>query len=114
MVKNLPQYRRSGFDPWVRKVTWRRNWQPTPEFLPGKSPGQKSLVGYSPWGCKDSDTTEATNTSLLTNNLFSLLHTLLAYEYIKIYCNFTPIGILFIYNFLLLQIILLYILEQFP
>ena len=37
---------------------WRRNWQPTPVFLPGKSYGQRSLVGYSPWGLKESDTTE--------------------------------------------------------
>ena len=36
---------------------WRRKWQPVPVFLPGKSQGQRSLVGYSPWGCKDSDTT---------------------------------------------------------
>jgi len=36
-----------GFDPWVRKIPWRREWQPTPVFLPGKSHGQRSLVGYS-------------------------------------------------------------------
>ena len=36
----------------------RRKWQPTPVFLPGKSHGQRSLVGYSPWGRKESDTTE--------------------------------------------------------
>ena len=39
-----------GFDPWVGKSSWRRKWQPTPIFLPGKSHGQRSLVGYSPWG----------------------------------------------------------------
>ena len=37
---------------------WRRKWQPTSVFLPGKSYGQRSLVDYSPWGCKESDTTE--------------------------------------------------------
>ena len=37
---------------------WRRKWHPTPVFLPGKSHGQRSLVGYSPWGHKESDTTE--------------------------------------------------------
>ena len=37
---------------------WRRKWQPTPVSLPGESHGQRSLVGYSPWGCKESDTTE--------------------------------------------------------
>ena len=46
------QCRRSGFDPRVRKILWRRKWKPTPVFLPGKSHGQKSLRGYSPWGCK--------------------------------------------------------------
>ena len=49
---------RHGFDPWVKKVPWRRKWHPTPVFLPGKSHGQSRLVGYSPWGCKVSDTTE--------------------------------------------------------
>ena len=63
MVKNLPamqDYRRYRFDPWVRKIPWRRAWQPTPVFLPGESHGQRSLVGYSPWGRKESDTTEVT------------------------------------------------------
>jgi len=36
----------------VRKILWRRRWQPTLVFLPGKSPGERSLVGYSPWDCK--------------------------------------------------------------
>ena len=43
-----------------KEVQWRRKWQPTPVFLPGESHGQRSLVGYSPWGRKGSDTTEAT------------------------------------------------------
>ena len=38
---------RCGFDSWVRKIPWRRKWQPTPVFLPGESHGQRSLVGYS-------------------------------------------------------------------
>ena len=58
IVKRLLAYRRPGFDPCVRKLPWRRKWQPTPVFLPGKSHGQRSLMGYSPWGCKESDTTE--------------------------------------------------------
>ena len=49
---------RPGFDPWVGKIPWRRKWQPTPVFMPGKSHGLRSPVGYSPWGCKESDTTE--------------------------------------------------------
>ena len=51
------QWRRCGFDPWVRKIPWREKWQPTPVFLPGKSHGQRSLVGYSPWGHKELDMT---------------------------------------------------------
>ena len=63
MVRNLPavqetQGRRPRFDPWVGKIPWRWAWQPTPVFLPGKFHGQRSLAGYSPWGCKESDTTE--------------------------------------------------------
>ena len=51
------QCRRLGFDPWVGKILWRKKGQPTPIFLPGKPHGQRSLVGYSPWGCKESDMT---------------------------------------------------------
>ena len=58
MVKCLPAIGRPGFDPQVRKTPWRRKWQPTPVLLPGKFHEQRSLVGYSPWGGKDSDTTE--------------------------------------------------------
>ena len=47
-----------GFDPRIRKIHWRRKRQSPPVLLPGKSHGQRSLVGYSPWGCKESDTTE--------------------------------------------------------
>ena len=42
------RHKRCGFSPWVRKILWRRAWQPTPEFLPRESHGQRSLVGYSP------------------------------------------------------------------
>ena len=45
----------------VRKIPWRRKWQPTPLFLPGEFHGQRSLASYSPWGCKESDTTEQLN-----------------------------------------------------
>ena len=57
-VKRLPTMQEAGFNPWVGKIPWRRKWQPTPVPLPGKSHGQRSLVGYSPWGHKESDTTE--------------------------------------------------------
>ena len=49
--------KRFEFDTWDGKVPWRRKWQPTPVFLPGKSHGQKSLVGYSPQGGKELSTT---------------------------------------------------------
>ena len=58
MVKNLLQCRRPGFDPWVGKIPWRREWLPTPVFLPGQFQGQRSLAGYSPWGHKVPDRTE--------------------------------------------------------
>ena len=75
MVKNLPamqeaicsagdplQCRRLRFEPWVGKIPWRRAWQLTPVFLLGKFHGEKNLVGYSPWGRKELDTTEYTHT----------------------------------------------------
>ena len=46
------QCRRPGLNPWIWKIPWRRKWQLTPVFLPGKFHGQRSLVGYSPWGSK--------------------------------------------------------------
>ena len=61
-VKNPPpmqetRHRRCGLDPWLGKISWYRKWQPTPVFLPEKSLGQRSPVGYSPKGCKELDTT---------------------------------------------------------
>ena len=47
------QCRRCTFDPWVRKILWRRKWQLTPVFLPGKFYGQRSLAGCNPWGCRE-------------------------------------------------------------
>ena len=43
------RFKRRGINPWVRKIPWKREWQPTPVFLPGKSHGQLSLAGYSLW-----------------------------------------------------------------
>ena len=65
VVNNLPANAGDtgdSFDPWVRKIPWNRKWYPTPVFLPEKSHGQGSLVGYSPWGCKELDTTERLST----------------------------------------------------
>ena len=65
--------KRWEFDPWVGKIPWRRKWQPTPLFLPGESHGQRSLVGYNPWGRKGSDMTEVT--SLTYRGLGFILNT---------------------------------------
>ena len=56
------RHKRCGFDPWVGKIPWRRAWQPTPVFLPAEFYEQRSLAGYGPWGCKESDMTEHTHT----------------------------------------------------
>ena len=56
-----------GFNPWVRKIPCRRKQQPSSVFLPGKSYGQRSLVGYHPWGHKESDTTEQVSTHAHTS-----------------------------------------------
>ena len=51
--------KRGGFDPWVGKIRWRRKWQPISVFVPGQFLGQSSVVGYSPWDCKEQDLSEA-------------------------------------------------------
>ena len=47
----------------VGKIPWRKAWQPTPGYLPGEPHGQRSLVGYSPWGHRESDMTEQLSTA---------------------------------------------------
>ena len=56
-------------DPWIRKIPWRKAWKPPPVFLPGEFWGQRSLVGYSPWGDKESDTTEWLILSLFLSSI---------------------------------------------
>ena len=63
--------RRCWFNHWVGKILWRKKWQPTPVFFPGESHGQRSLVGYSPWGHRESDTTEATEQALMISSLIT-------------------------------------------
>ena len=63
--------RRHRFCPWVRKILWRREWLPTPVFLPGKSHKWRSLVGCSPWGRKVLDTTERL---IHAHNWFQSIH----------------------------------------
>ena len=75
-VKHLPTMQETLFDPCVRKIPWRRKWQPTPVLLPGKSHGQRSLVDYSPWDHKELDTTEQLHLLLgriVITNLDSIL-----------------------------------------
>ena len=66
MVKNprpsAGDIKRRGIDPWVRKIPWRKAWPPTLVLVPGESQGQRGLVGYSPWGQKESDTAERLST----------------------------------------------------
>ena len=96
-VKNLPtsrRYRRHGFDLWDRKMPWRRKWLTTPVFFPGKSHGLRSLVVYSPWGHKGSDTHKGTYNDIgkcLNNNWNEQTQTHLQYD---------PILILLIYSLL--------------
>ena len=59
-----PQCGRPGFDPWVGKIPWRREWLPTPVLLPGEFHGQRTLAGYSPWGHKEWNTTDQLTLSL--------------------------------------------------
>ena len=55
--ESICQCRRHGFDLWVGKIPWRREWQPTPVFLSWRIP-QRRLAGYNPWGYKESDITK--------------------------------------------------------
>ena len=71
------QCRRPRFDRWIGKIPWRREWQPTPLFLPGELHGQESLVSYSPWGHKESDMTEQltlpTNVPAFRHGIFKMV-----------------------------------------
>ena len=66
----LRRHKRHGSDPWVGKIPWKRTWQLTAVFLPGKLDGQRSLAGYSPWGRKESDTTEATRHAHMLKSVY--------------------------------------------
>ena len=68
---------RGAFDPWDGKIPWRSKWQPAPVFLPGKSHGQRSLAGYSPWDCKELDRIQCAcaraHTHTQTFNIYQVL-----------------------------------------
>ena len=57
--------RRLGFSLWVGKIPWKRKWQPTLVFLPEEFHGKRSLVGYTPWGCKESGMTYQLNNNIV-------------------------------------------------
>ena len=59
-IKKLPIMQRLRLSPWLGKIPWRREWQPTPVFSPGELHEQRSLVCYSPWSLKALDRTERT------------------------------------------------------
>ena len=69
--------------PGLRRFPWRRAWQPTPVSLPGKSHGQRSLGGYSPWGCKELGMTEATEHTDSTHVSNRQLTTSMQVHYMK-------------------------------
>ena len=75
--------RRPGFHPWVRKIPWRREWQPTPVFLPEEFHGQRSLAVYSPWGHKESDTTEQLTHTHTRTKFHSTDVTYLLYPFLR-------------------------------
>ena len=81
VVKNLPAMQEMlemRVGPWVEKIPWRRKWQPTPVFLPGKSHAQRSLVGYGPQGRRELDMTELLSAYTHTHT-HTHTHTLIIY-----------------------------------
>ena len=80
------RHERCGFDPWVRKIPWRRKWQPTPVSLPGKCYGQRSLVGCSPRGCKELDRTDDSHFHFITKLFFLWHSSFIQNKIIFVYC----------------------------
>ena len=78
--------KRRGLDPWVGKTPWRRKWQPTPVFLPRESHGWRSLLGYSPQGRKESDTTKQFHFTHFVKNWY--------YFFLSCLAEFTTEGIM--------------------
>ena len=85
MVKNVPAVQETGLDPQIRKIPWRRKWQPIPVFLLGDSHGQRSPAGYSLWGYKELDMTEWLILSLLKKILIYFNWRLITLQY----CGFS-------------------------
>ena len=87
------QCRILGFDPWLRKIPWKRTWQPTPVFLPRKFHGQRSLAGFSPWIIKELDRTQRLKSN--NNNNF-ILYVLTTFSFLFV-CLFAFLFFLFFY-----------------
>ena len=99
VVKNLPMQetqRDSWFDPWVGKILWRSAWQSTLIFLPEKFHGQRSLVNYSPWGCKE---TQLSIHSICFNDFTILIFDAVAYH--SLLNHSSTIGHLWCFHFCL-------------
>ena len=77
------QWGRPGFDPWIGKIPWRKEWQPTPVFLPEEFHGQKSLVSYSPWDCKELDKIERLTQACVHTRAHARTHT---HTHTHVYC----------------------------
>ena len=88
----MQENKRYRFDPWVRKIPWSKKWQPVPIFLPEKSNEQRSLVGYSSWGCKESDMTELLNNNTFPKGQSVLVFLFLHFLSIQEPCSSTPPG----------------------
>ena len=85
------QYKRPGFDPWVQKMPWRRKWQPTAVFLLGKSHGQRSLAGYNPCGCKESDMKQQQQQKISKNTRYYLVQLVPA---VRVICPFLIVNLI--------------------
>ena len=89
MVKKPPAIQETQVWSLGQKIPWRRKWLPTPVFLPGECGGQKSLVGCSPWVCKDSDRTKLLTLSLSISVYFQGVHVFMATHSWKLHQIFT-------------------------
>ena len=103
---NVGRPKRLGFIPWVGKIPRRRAWQSTPVFLPGESQGQRSLAGYSPWGYKESDTTEVAKHACVCVHAHTHTHT--HTHILFLWRTLIHLYVLPLIQFFLLSFILLY------
>ena len=87
VVKNPLQCRGRRFNPWLRKIPWRRSWLAALVFLPGESHGQRSMAGYSPWGHKELDMTEQLSTHKYINNSLCYTVGLCCLSILSVYAN---------------------------